>query len=70
MQAAGAEGPQCWCSHPSSLPAQTVVRPPAWLPADEPVQPYDEMDEKAKDLLDAIHERQAYINAGGRQRAY
>jgi CS domain len=32
--------------------------------ADEPVTAYDEMEEGAKDLLDSMLERQAYINAG------
>ncbi|KAL4440288.1 hypothetical protein ABPG75_003289 [Micractinium tetrahymenae] len=32
--------------------------------ADEPVQPYDQLDDSAKGLIEAIQERQAYINAG------
>ena len=32
--------------------------------ADEPHVPYDDMDDSAKDLLDSMLERQAYINAG------
>jgi hypothetical protein len=32
--------------------------------ADEPHVPYDDMDESAKDLLDSMLERQAYINSG------
>lgn len=34
------------------------------MDADEPVTPYDEMEPGAKDLLESILERQAYINAG------
>lgn len=33
-------------------------------PADEPVQPYEQLDDSAKGLIEAIQERQAYINAG------
>lgn len=32
--------------------------------ADEPHVSYDDMDDSAKDLLDSMLERQAYINAG------
>lgn len=32
--------------------------------ADEPVTAYDELSEEAKDLIDSIRERQAYIAAG------
>ncbi len=47
---------------PSTCP---MSRPPAHLPADEPVQAYDQLDDSAKGLIEAIQERQAYINAGG-----
>jgi hypothetical protein len=32
--------------------------------ADEPTVPYDSMDPEAKELLDSLLERQAYVNAG------
>lgn len=32
--------------------------------ADEPVKPFEQLDEESLRLLDAIQERQAYIQAG------
>lgn len=44
------------------LPATPFTPPPPL--ADEPVQGYDQLDDSAKGLIEAIQERQAYINAG------
>ena len=54
---------------PGAFPAwyPSVPSPLASHTADEPVQPYDQLDESAKGLIEAIQERQAYINAGGRK---
>lgn len=35
--------------------------------ADEPVKPYEQLDDRAKELIQAIQERQAYIQAGKRR---
>lgn len=37
---------------------------PHWRPADEPVQPYEALDDGARALIEAIQERQAYIAEG------
>lgn len=52
--------PRCrrWGMHGRPIPL-----PPAHR-TDEPVTAYDELDDDAKDLIDAIRERQAYIATG------
>lgn len=60
--------------HPYARSRPAAIAPPhtphsasltALRAADEPVQPYDQLDDSTKGLIEAIQERQAYINAGG-----
>lgn len=52
-----------WLVQAPSCPAPSPA-PVLCTPADEPVQAYDELDEGAKGLIEAIQERQAHIATG------
>ncbi len=56
--------PPCPCTtHRQCCLSQPACLLPSFG-ADEPVKPFDQLDDESKRLLDAIQERQAYIQAG------